>query len=284
MTEDRKTESNLPFGDTPICRLTKHQPTQEQDTKVQTITLMNQKGGAGKSTAARALLSAADVRGLRCAFIDADQTGNISNWAMRASAAGLWSSGIDVYQTIDAGEVADIAEEIEEDGGVNLLVIDTAGDVNLDHDVFAIVANLILRPILLSQSDLETAVGTANFLFRMRGRASDPALLPEFRVALNRLPSRALKGDAELIRTIHSNPLVGIDEDHPEEILRILPAVLHQREAYKTMDRDGLLCRVLARHNETSQAFAQNPRYIVNTLVEAEAFLMACMNITRGIK
>ena len=89
---------------------------------------------------------------------------------------------------------------------------------------------------------------------------------------------------AELIRTIHSNPLVGIDEDHPEEILRILPAVLHQREAYKTMDRDGLLCRVLARHNETSQAFAQNPRYIVNTLVEAEAFLMACMNITRGIK
>jgi len=167
---------------------------------------------------------------------------------------------------------------------VDLLVIDTAGDASRDHDVFAIVADLILCPILLSQSDLETALGTANFLFRMKGRASDPALLPEFRVALNRLSSRASKGDAELIRTIHSTPLVGADEDHPEKILKILPAVLQEREAYKTMDRDGLLGRVLARHNERSQAFVQNPKHIVNALNEAEEFLMVCMNITPGRK
>ena len=251
---------------------------------MQTITLMNQKGGAGKSTAARVLLSAADTKGLRCAFIDADQTGNLANWALRAAAAGLWSSGIDAYQTIDANEVTDIAEEIEDEGEVDLLVIDTAGDSSRDHDTFAILADLILCPILLSQSDLETAVGTANYLFRMRDRASNPALLPAFRVALNRLPSTASKGDAELIRKIHSNPLVGIDEDHPEEVLQILPAVLQEREAYKTMDRQGLLGRVLARHNEASPAFAQNPKHMVKALNEAEAFLTASMDITRGSK
>lgn len=115
-------------------------------------------------------------------------------------------------------------------------MINTAGDASRGHDAFATLADLVLCPILLSQSDLETAVGTANFLFRMKGRASDPALLPEFRVVLNRLPSRASKGDAELIRTIHSTPLVGTNQDHPEEVLQILPAVLQELEAHKGMD------------------------------------------------
>jgi len=246
---------------------------------MRTITLMNQKGGAGKSTLARALLSAGDSRGLRCAFIDADQTGNLAAWAMRAAKAGQWSDGIDAYQTIDAGEIEEIVDEIEEEGKVDLLVIDTAGDASRDHDIFAIVADLILCPVLLSKSDLETARGTANYLFRMKDRADDPALLPEFRIALNRLASRPSKGDAEIIRAIHATPLVGVDENSPTEALKILPATLQEREAYKIMDREGLLGRAIARHNETSEAFARNPAHLTNTLTEAEALLAACLEI-----
>jgi len=97
---------------------------------VLTISLMNQKGGAGKSTVARALLSAADGRGMRCAFIDADQTGNLANWAMRASENGLWSTCIDGYQSIDPDEVEEIVDEIEAEREVDLLIIDTAGDAS----------------------------------------------------------------------------------------------------------------------------------------------------------
>ena len=246
---------------------------------MQTITLMNQKGGAGKSTVARALLSAADHRGLRAAFIDADQTANLAAWAMRASGNGLWSEGIDAYQTIQASEIAEIVDEIEDEGKTDLLVIDTAGDASRDHDIFAIIADLILCPILLSKSDLETARGTANYLYRMKDRADDPTLLPEFRIALNRLPSRPSKGDADIIRAIHATPLVGVDENSPTETLKILPATLQEREAYKIMDREGLLGRALARHNEISEAFAKNPAYLTRALAEAEALLAACLDI-----
>jgi chromosome partitioning protein len=240
---------------------------------------MNQKGGAGKSTLARALLSAGDSQGLRCAFIDADQTGNLVRWAIRAAQGGLWSDSIDAYQTIDAGEIEEIVDEIEEEDKTDLLVIDTAGDASRDHDIFGIVADLILCPILLSKSDLVTARGTANYLFRMKDRADDPALLPEFHIALNLLPSRPSKGDAEIIRAIHATPLVGMDENSPTEVLKILPAALQEREAYKIMDRKGLLGRTLARHNETSEAFAKNPSYLTKALTEAEALLDACLAI-----
>lgn len=249
---------------------------------MQTITLMNQKGGAGKSTVARALLSAADARELRCAFIDADQTGNLAGWAMRASEGGLWSPDIDAYQTIDADEIEEIVDEIEEEGNTDLLVIDTAGDASRDHDVFAIVADLILCPILLSQSDLDTARGTANYLFRMRARADDSSLLPEFRIVLNRLASRPSAGDAALIRMINATPLVGSDMDHPSEMLKILPASLQEREAYKVMDRAGLLGGVLARHNETSAAFAKNPKHMLNAMSEADDLLAASMALIEG--
>jgi len=248
---------------------------------VLTISLMNQKGGAGKSTVARALLSAADGRGMRCAFIDADQTGNLASWAMRASENGLWSTRIDGYQSIDPDEVEEIFDEIEAEREVELLIIDTAGDASRDHDSIATVSDLVLCPILLSKSDLDTARGTANYLFRMRDRASDPALLPEFRIALNKVTPRATKGDAELIRTIHAHPLVGQSDDDPVEHMKILPATLQKREAYRTMDFEGLLGRKLARLNETTQAFLRNPKHLTDAIAEADAVLDACLQITK---
>ncbi|MGO4909928.1 ParA family protein [Pseudorhodobacter sp. W20_MBD10_FR17] len=244
-----------------------------------TITLMNQKGGAGKTTVARALLSAADARGLSCAFIDADQTGGLTKWAMRSAERGLWSDAIDAFQTVDASEVEEIVDEIIEDGKTYLLIIDTAGDASQDHDIFAAVADLVICPIMLSQSDIETSRGTANYVYRMRARAEDPSLLPEFRIVLNRVSTRPSKGDQELIEAMHSKKLIGDDEDNPVEAMKIVGAVLQEREAYKIMDREGLLGRVLTRHNETALAFAKNPKHLSNALFEADQLLTACLEI-----
>ncbi|MDN5787461.1 ParA family protein [Pseudorhodobacter sp.] len=247
-----------------------------------TITLMNQKGGAGKSTVARALLSAGDSNGLRCAFIDADQTGNLARWAMRAAEGGLWSDAIDAYQTIDAEEVAEIVDEIATENNIDLLVIDTAGDASRDHDVFAVVADLILCPIMLSRSDIETARGTANFLYRMKDRAEDPSQMPAFRIMLNRVASRPSKGDREIIDALQATKLVGPNENTGLEVMQILGAVLQEREAYKTMDREGLLGHVLARHNETAPGFAKHPKHLTNAITEADKLLAACFAVAGG--
>ena len=76
---------------------------------------------------------------------------------MRAAENGLWSPRIDGYQSIDPDEVEDIFDEIEAEKEIDLLIIDTAGDASRDHDTIATVTDLVLCPILLSKSDLDTA-------------------------------------------------------------------------------------------------------------------------------
>ena len=248
------------------------------------ITLMNQKGGAGKSTVARALLSAADEAGIRSAFIDADQTGNLGSWAIQAASNNLWSNRIEAFQSVEADEVSDVIDELHSEGKVDLLILDTAGDASRDHDVFASVADLVLCPILLSRSDLLTARGTANYLYRMRGRVENTSLLPPFGVLLNRVGKNPTKGDLHLLEQVREHPLVGKDSETPVEKLNLLNAVLSEREAYKTMDGKGLLGQILRQHNASAPRFRQNPKYLTDAMKEVEGLLTACLKITGGLK
>lgn len=245
------------------------------------ITLINQKGGAGKTTLARALLSAADEEGLRAAFIDCDQTENLSKWAFRASQKSGWSDRIEGFQTLDAQEASGIVEALEDQGKTELVIVDTAGDASSDHDVFVGLADLVLIPVFLTESDIEIALGTAQYLFRLRQRVDDPGSLPNCRVVLNKLSTRPSRSDHLLLERIQNEKLVGDGSSEPVEKLTLLSAVLQDREAYKIMDKQGLLGRVLKRHNQKAidenKRFTRNPKYLVNCLEEAKTLLSLCM-------
>ena len=58
------------------------------------------------------------------------------------------------------------------------------------HDEVVLVSDLVLCPIQPSPSDLETALGTANWMFRLRARVNSPDDLPPFRVLLNAVGPR----------------------------------------------------------------------------------------------
>ena len=94
---------------------------------MQVITLINQKGGAGKSPLARGLLSAADARGMRAGFLDTDKTENLVQWAGRAAASDTWSDRIEGFKTLNAAEARDTVLDLDEEGGMDLFIVDTPG-------------------------------------------------------------------------------------------------------------------------------------------------------------
>ncbi len=248
--------------------------------KMLVITLINQKGGAGKSTLARGLLSAASAGNIACGFLDTDKTENLVQWAGRATVAGNWSDGVQAFKTLNPQEAREMIIDLEEEGDLDLFIVDTPGDANELHDQLATVSDLILCPIQPSTSDLSTAIGTANWMYRMRSRVDDPKSLPPFRAAINRVGSKPTKTEAGVMMHARVNKLVGDGIAPPKEKLRFIPRYVQQRDAYRRMDEEGLLDRMIASEKTRKEKFFKNPKHLKDALDEMTAFLDLCLEIT----
>ena len=248
------------------------------------ITLINQKGGAGKSTIARGLLSAAEARGIKAGFLDTDKTENLVQWAGRAAAADNWAEDIAGFKTLNPEEARDIVLDLDEEGDIDLFIVDTPGDASELHDLLATVSDLVLCPIQPSTSDLSTAIGTANWMYRMRARVDDPSQLPSFRAAINRVGSKPTKTEARVMLYARANKLVGDGAAPPEEKLRILPRYIQQRDAYRRMDEEGLLGRMISSDQRRKEQFFKNPKHLRDALAEMDEFLSLCLAIVEEEK
>lgn len=244
---------------------------------MQVITLINQKGGAGKSTIARGLLSAASARGISCGFLDTDKTENLVQWAGRATASGNWSQQVQAFKTLNSEEARDIVLDLEEEGDIDLFIVDTPGAATTLHDQLATVSDLILCPIQPSTSDLATAIGTANWMYRMRSRVSDPRDLPTFRAAVNRVGSKPTKTEARVMLHARANKLVGDGEGPAAEKLTFVPQYIQQRDAYRRMDEEGLLDQMIRAEKTRKEQFFRNPKHLQNALNEMSDFLDLCL-------
>lgn len=150
------------------------------------VSLISQKGGAGKSTLAIHLAAEAAARGLRALLIDLDPQGNALRWAARRG---------DLPPDVAAESVAAL-EGVQRDAereGYDLLVLDTAPNADSTALRAAQMAELVLIPCRPSQFDLEAIRATLD-LCALAQRPS--------RVVLNAAPvrSRVVEEAAEAVR------------------------------------------------------------------------------------
>ncbi|MGI4944707.1 MAG: AAA family ATPase [Janthinobacterium lividum] len=150
------------------------------------VSLISQKGGAGKSTLAIHLAAEATTRGKRALLIDLDPQGNALRWAARRG---------ELPPDVAAESVAAL-ESVQRDAereGYDLLVLDTAPNADTTALRAAQVAELVLIPCRPSQFDLEAIRATLD-LCALAQRHS--------RVVLNAAPvrSRVVEEAGEAVR------------------------------------------------------------------------------------
>ena len=150
------------------------------------VSLISQKGGAGKSTLAIHLAAEAAARGKRALLIDLDPQGNALRWAARRG---------DLPPDVAAESVAAL-EGVQRDAereGYDLLVLDTAPNADTTALRAAQMAELVLIPCRPSQFDLEAIRATLD-LCALAHRQS--------RVVLNAAPvrSRVVEEAGEAVR------------------------------------------------------------------------------------
>ena len=142
------------------------------------IAVISQKGGAGKTTLAVHLATAAAAAGRTAAIIDLDPQATAASWGDRREAhAPEVVSG----QAVRLPALVKAAEE----NGADFLVLDTAPNADQTASLSARAADLVLIPCRPAAFDLE-AIETTLLLAKAAGK---PAY-----VVLNAVPPRSLIG------------------------------------------------------------------------------------------
>jgi chromosome partitioning protein len=141
---------------------------------MQTIALVAQKGGTGKTTIGLALAVAAAKAGRKALILDVDPQGTACNWGDRRQA--------DNPIVLDA-QPARLASALQkaEQGGIDLVIIDTPARSEQSAMAAASVADLVIIPCRPQAYDLETVPNTQKLLALAGGK---PAI-----VVLNAVPA-----------------------------------------------------------------------------------------------
>lgn len=124
---------------------------------MQTIALVAQKGGTGKTTIGLALAVAAARTGCKVLILDVDPQGTACNWGDRRQA--------DNPIVLDA-QPARLASALQkaEQGGIDLVIIDTPARSEQSAMAAASVADLVVIPCRPQAYDLETVPNTQKLL------------------------------------------------------------------------------------------------------------------------
>ncbi|MCB4824568.1 nucleotide-binding protein [Roseicella aerolata] len=145
---------------------------------MQTLAMIAQKGGTGKTTLALSLAVAAEAEGLTVLVVDLDPQASACRWGDRRTAGN--PAVIDAQPARLAAALAKAAQ-----AGVDLAIVDTPARVEQAAAEAAKVADLVLIPCKPSILDLETLRTTAELV---QGRAKRSPL-----VVLNAVPAQGTR-------------------------------------------------------------------------------------------
>lgn len=159
------------------------------------ITVMTRKGGAGKTTLTRALVSAAMQSGKKCLVLDADPQQALKRWANKLQINDPLFS---IEELKSASELETRTDEAYEEGSVDYVFVDTLGAAGAWADDLAAFSDALVVPMMFSDDDLEITKDTYNWYVRLRERTDDPENLPKFHVVMSNIPTKTNKAEARV--------------------------------------------------------------------------------------
>lgn len=121
------------------------------------IAVVNTKGGPGKTTLTKILISSSLASDEAVVFFDADPSRNLIRWKERSEAAGTWPDNALGYHVSTAGEIFEKLNELVNDGFEGAVYIDTAGEANEATLLIIDNADVVLIPIGLGVESIETS-------------------------------------------------------------------------------------------------------------------------------
>jgi chromosome partitioning protein len=168
---------------------------------LQTIAIVNQKGGVGKTSLAMNLAWFLDTANGRTMVLDADPQRSASRWA--ESQNGSWTvevRGLDAERDITV--VSQDIERLASEAGAEFVVLDCPPELRNAAEVALLLADVSLIPVTPSPLDIwaaEAAVALATDAQRIRGDGRPRVALVPNRLIRSTLMARELPSVLEAL-------------------------------------------------------------------------------------
>ena len=219
------------------------------------------KGGAGKTTVLKALISACIAAEKRCLALDTDPQRALFDWAEHLNESGAGHPLLVVKHIERTDQVEQEINAAYEGDLADFVFIDTPGEGGDWADEVAIQCDHIVTPIMLSDTDMRIGQQTLDWFERLKSRADDPILLPKHHAVLNRVRLKTTKGDDELLVRATS-------------LFPVINTLILDRNQYVEMDRHGLLHDLARQKSQDKNALVRvHAKHFYEALEEAKDVL-----------
>lgn len=147
------------------------------------ITIAQTKGGAGKTSTAMLLASAALNRDLKVHVIDADHNAQILKWKDRVVAhdpttAERWPEGLTVSLGKETEDEIVAAFNALAEGDADLVIVDTRGGSAFGTESYALMSDVILIPTRPLEGEIVEATDTWRWMDDLRASLADQDDMP----------------------------------------------------------------------------------------------------------
>lgn len=172
------------------------------------VSVINAKGGAGKTSLTKVLISAALAAGQDVVAFDADPTQNLMGWIERAKQAGNWPANAKGFKASTMVQIVDALNSLIEADFEGMVFVDTAGFGDEASLYMVNNSDFVVLPIMLGADSVDTTMETAKVVMEMVEKLDEESKAVVKVVRCN-IPSQSSRGKArsEVMDTLGQHPL-----------------------------------------------------------------------------
>jgi cellulose biosynthesis protein BcsQ len=230
------------------------------DDDFQVISMVNAKGGPGKTSLTKILISTGLAAGRDVVFFDGDPTGNLTAWKDAAVEAGNWPDNCKGYSVKTVAEVIHALNDLVSQNFVGLVFVDTPGVADISTLTLISNSDCVIIPTGLGtdsvQTTFETAKAIEDFLTTL-----EPGHRPVVKIVRNNLRRDMTKKHLHRYDELSEHPYCS-------------KAGISYHSVVETWDNEGpLLERYKREQASTETMTALNAKNVYKVLDEGRAVI-----------
>ncbi|SFH28129.1 Cellulose biosynthesis protein BcsQ [Palleronia marisminoris] len=169
------------------------------------MSMVNAKGGPGKTTVAQILISAALASKRQVVFFDGDPTANLMEWMEAAIEAGNWTDNCQGYRVTTVQEIIDALNDLLDKDFDGLVFVDTPGVGDISTLTMISNSDFVVIPTSLGTASVRTTLATAKAIGEYVDTLPDDRR-PVVKIVRNNLPRQMTKAHWAVYDKLSDHP------------------------------------------------------------------------------